>query len=303
VSQSDFTHALNSALAAAARGLHVFPLTRTKLPAIRSPHRGERPASRCQGECGRIGHGVHDASTDPDAVRELFLAAPWTTGYGIACGRPPHHLIGVDLDVKNGQDGIAALGALAADHEFTVPATVTVTTPSGGLHLWFSGPADVAVPNSVGRPDGGGLAPGVDVRGSGGYLVGPGSRTVSGRYLFESTAPGLPAAAIPSKLLELMTPPRPAPVSRPRRPSTVEATGGQAVSLVRFVLDSTPNGTAGTGRNDRLFWAARKAWETGGRDAQAIIDALVDAAVHVGLPEREAQATVASAARYVGEAR
>ncbi len=88
--------ALALALSAAERGLAVIPLSRTKLPALRSLHRADAPAPvRCHGECGRFGHGVHDATTDPARVRALFAAAPWTTGYGIACGLPPHHLIGV----------------------------------------------------------------------------------------------------------------------------------------------------------------------------------------------------------------
>src|SRR5438309_7480082 len=88
------------AQAAARPALAVIPLTRTKLPAIRSPHHGDR-TSRCRGECGGFGHGIHDATTDPDTVAALFDAAPWATGYAIACGRPPHHLIGIDLDVKH----------------------------------------------------------------------------------------------------------------------------------------------------------------------------------------------------------
>lgn len=281
--------ALDNALAAAARRLAVIPLSRTKLPAIRSPHRGERPPSRCLGECGRPGHGVHDATTDPDRIRALFAAAPWATGYGIACGVAPHHLIGIDLDVKHGLDGVEALAALAAEHGFSVPDTVTVLTPSGGRHLWLSGPPDVVVPNSIGR-QGGRLAPGIDVRGGGGYLVGPGSVTTRGRYVLAPGTPGLPAAHVPSALLYLLTPPPPGrraaeghgPVSR-----------RQALALVNFVLE----GTEGE-RNGRLFWAACRAYENGhGPDLAA---ALVDAAVHTGLTEREAAATVASAEQQTG---
>ncbi|NEB86509.1 bifunctional DNA primase/polymerase, partial [Streptomyces anulatus] len=168
------TLALAHALAAAGRGLPVFPLSATKLPALRSPHRGEQPPAHCRGECGLPGHGVHDATTDPSAVRALFAAAPRATGYGIACGRAPHRLIGIDLDVDPayGSDAAGALRQLALQHLFTIPPTVTVLTPSGGRHLWLTGPADATVPNSAGR-----LAPGIDIRGSGGYLVGPGSVT------------------------------------------------------------------------------------------------------------------------------
>ena len=115
------TLALAHALSAAERGLAVIPLSRTKLPALRSPHRDDPTAPPCHGECGRFGHGVYDASTDPRRIRELFAAAPWATGYGIACGLDPHHLIGVDLDTKSGTDSSAALRELALRHLFTIP--------------------------------------------------------------------------------------------------------------------------------------------------------------------------------------
>ncbi len=158
------TTALTHALIAAGRGHAVIPLTRAKLPAVRSPHHADQTVgSPCRGACGRPGHGIHDATADPLAVRRLFAAAPWATAYGIACGVSPHHLIGIDLDTKHGADGLTALQLLADEHRFTLPPTVTVRTPSGGHHLYFSGPPTPAVPNSAGR-----LAPGIDIRGTGG---------------------------------------------------------------------------------------------------------------------------------------
>ncbi|MFI9343131.1 bifunctional DNA primase/polymerase [Streptomyces sp. NPDC052773] len=273
------TLALAHALSAAERGLAVIPLSRTKLPALRSPHRLDPVPLPCHGECGRFGHGVYDASTDPDRVRALFAAAPWATGYGIACGLPPHHLIGIDLDTKSGTDASAALRELALRHLFTIPPTVVVTTPSGGRHLWLTGPPDVVVPNSAGR-----LAPGIDVRGAGGYLVGPGSRTEHGAY---GTAPGtahLPPATCPPALLRLLLP----PPHTPTRPSPSSGDHGQG--LIHFVL-SAHRGQ----RNTRLFWAACRAYENGiGPD---LVAPLVDAACTTGLTEREARATIASAAR------
>jgi hypothetical protein len=273
------TLALAHALSAAERGLAVIPLSRTKLPALRSPHRLDPVPLPCHGECGRFGHGVYDATTDPDRVRALFAAAPWATGYGIACGLPPHHLIGIDLDTKSGTDASAALRELALRHLFTIPPTVVVTTPSGGRHLWLTGPPDAVVPNSAGR-----LAPGIDVRGAGGYLVGPGSRTEHGVY---GTAPGtahLPPAPCPPALLRLLLPP-------PRTTARSSASpGGHGHGLVQFVL-AAHRGQ----RNTRLFWAACRAYETGiGPD---LVAPLVDAARTTGLTEREARATIASAAR------
>jgi hypothetical protein len=304
------TLALAHALSAAERGLAVIPLSRTKLPALRSPHRDDPAPGPCHGECGRFGHGVYDASTDPARIRELFAAAPRATGYGIACGLPPHHLIGVDLDVRPATDSSitgstapstapsigsstgssiatpvdssVALRELALRHLFTIPPTVVVLTPSGGRHLWLSGPPDTVVPNSAGR-----LAPGIDIRGAGGYLVGPGSRTGHGVY---TTAPGtahLPPATCPPALLRLLLPP-----PRPHR-STSPPAGNHGQSLVQFVLAAHEGQ-----RNTRLFWAACRAYEDG--IGPTLVDALVDAALNTGLTEREARATIASAARMTG---
>ncbi|WP_199549057.1 bifunctional DNA primase/polymerase [Streptomyces sp. N35] len=273
------TLALAHALSAAERGLAVIPLSRSKLPALRSPHH-EDPvdAPQCHGECGRPGHGVYDASTDPFRIRELFAAAPWSTGYGIACGLPPHHLIGIDLDTKADTDSSALLRELALRHLFTIPPTVVVMTPSGGRHLWLSGPPDIVVPNSASR-----LAPGIDVRGAGGYLVGPGSRSEHGVY---STAPGtahLAPAPCPRALLRLLTPP-------PRTKAPPAGGSHQGRGLIQFVL-----GARVGQRNTRLFWAACRAYENGIGDDLA--RHLTDAAVRTGLTEREARATIASAAR------
>ncbi|EGX56421.1 hypothetical protein SZN_27951 [Streptomyces zinciresistens K42] len=276
------TLALAHALSAAERGLAVLPLSRTKLPALRSPHRDDPTPTPCHGQCGRPGHGVHDASRDPARIRELFAAAPWATGYGIACGLPPHHLIGIDLDTKSGTDSSAALRELALRHLFTIPPTVVVLTPSGGRHLWLTGPPDLVVPNSASR-----LAPGIDIRGAGGYLVGPGSRTGHGVY---RTAPGtshIVPAPCPRALLRLLLPPPRAPYSTP------PAAGDHGRGLVQFVLAAHEGQ-----RNTRLFWAACRAYEDG--IGPALVDALVEAALDSGLTEREARATIASAARMTG---
>ncbi|WUO81631.1 bifunctional DNA primase/polymerase [Streptomyces caniferus] len=272
--------ALAHALLAAERGYPVIPLTRNKLPALRSPHRGHPEVPPCRGECGRLGHGVHDASTDPLTVRRMFAAAPWATGYGLACGRPPHHLIGIDLDTKNGADGLTALRFLAEQHGFPIPPTVTVLTPSGGRHLWLTGPPSPTIANSVGR-----LAPGIDIRGAGGYLVGPGSLTARGRYALAPGAPHRPAPA-PDALLALLTAPPPAA----RRESPYGVPPQPAAALVRFVRAS-PVGQ----RNARLYWAACRADESG--LGQELAARLTEAARHTGLSAQEARATIASAAR------
>lgn len=315
--------ALDHALAAASRGLAVFPLSRTKHPALRSPHRASEASSAapgspsapgplpCRGECGLYGHGVHDATSDPDEVRALFTAAPWATGYGIACGRRPLHLVGLDLDVKHGTDSLFGLKRLAREHGFAVPETTTVLTPSGGRHLWLRAPHDITVPNSAGR-----LAPGIDVRGHGGYLVGPGSATTCGTYRLAPGSLTRRPAPVPPTLLPLLLPASPAQrygLGPGRTHSdgngngpapghgggygndnghghghSYEEDGGPSTALLHFV-----RGAAVGQRNARLFWAACRAYETG--RGEELAEALVDAAVTTGLPAHEARSTVVSA--------
>lgn len=79
------------------------------------------------------------------------------------------HLAGcfvLDLDRKNGKDGLAELAKLAEAHGFDIPDTLVVETPSGGLHIYLAGEAA----NSADK-----IAPGIDVRGRGGYVLAPGS--------------------------------------------------------------------------------------------------------------------------------
>ncbi|MFD6426020.1 bifunctional DNA primase/polymerase [Streptomyces sp. NPDC060198] len=292
------TLALAHALNAAERGLPVIPLNSARLPALRSPHPGGAARTACTGQCGLPGHGVRDATADPAAVRALFAAAPDVAGYGIACGQGPHRLIGIDLDADTpgpapatgpapaaGAEAHAdgALRQLALQHLFTIPPTLTVLTPAGGRHLWLSVPAEVVVAGSASR-----LAPGVDVRGTGGYLIGPGSLTPHGTYRLAPGTAHLPPAPCPRTLLRLLAPPvRPA-----RRTGGARAPRGpeDGEGLVHFVLAAR----AGE-RNTRLFWAACRAYESGLGDALAA--ALTEAAVRSGLPVHEARATLASAAR------
>ena len=134
---------LTSALSLAARGYRVFPLKPGDY----------RPAVE----------GWKDlATTDEAVIRKVWSKRDYNIG--VACG---HGLLVVDVDMKKGKDGLASLKALGVE-----PEGFVVRTPTGGLHVYYDGP-DVA--NSVGR-----LGPGLDVRSSGGYVVGPGSILAEG---------------------------------------------------------------------------------------------------------------------------
>lgn len=286
---------IQTAHAAARHGFAVFPTGSKKWPAIKSAHpKGDPARGRCHGECGRLGHGVYDATSDPQRLDELFAAAPWATGYGVACGIAPHYLIGLDLDRKNGDDGVAEFEVLAARLGFQVPVTFTVVTPSNGLHLWLSAPAEVTVANSVRK-----LAPGIDVRSAGGYLVGPGSCTTAGRY--DAEAFGITVAAVPTSLLELLLT-KPQQDVPARRTSAV--TGSARINGLLTTVLAAREGQ----RNSTLYWAACRAAEAvreGSLGAADARDLLLDAATDpsVGLDWGEAERTVASAFGSAGVAR
>ncbi|MFD8521022.1 bifunctional DNA primase/polymerase [Streptomyces capillispiralis] len=279
--------ALDNALRAAALGYAVAPTTINKIPAIPSPH---DKGHNCKGQCGQPGHGVYDATTDPAHVRRLFGLAPKAVGYLVAC---KGQLVGLDIDRKDGVDGCATLNRLAREYGFEIPQTTTICTPSGGFHLWLTAPEGVTVPNSVGR-----LGPGIDVRGTGGYVVGPGSTGRTGEYTFHPKLGYVDPQPVPEALLKLMLPP--APVVRPQRrviPTSGDAAGRALEGLVRVVLTAPPKT-----RNSRLYWAARKAWAhvADGHLAAGDVEAeLIGAAIQVGLSDGEARRTVASASRGV----
>jgi hypothetical protein len=99
-------------------------------------------------------HGCKDATFDADRIREWWEQIP-DANIGIATG---HGFFVVDLD------GPAA--ALWADAN-ELPDTLTAITAKG-RHLFYALPPNTSVRNSAGQ-----VAPGVDIRGTGGYVVAP----------------------------------------------------------------------------------------------------------------------------------
>src|SRR5262245_11531725 len=132
---------LSTALALAAKGLAVFPCrARTKKPA-------------CP-------HGCLDATHDAATIESWWRGDP-NYNVAIATGAPSGVFV-IDVD---GDDGEAALRKLEAEHGM-LPPTVEVIT-ARGRHLYFKMPAH-PVPCSVDK-----IAPGIDVRGDGGYVLAP----------------------------------------------------------------------------------------------------------------------------------
>jgi hypothetical protein len=141
-------------------------------------------------------HGFKDASRDPDLVRVMF-DRPGAHMIGVPTGEVSD-LVAIDLDVKNGAAGLEWLAANA----HRLPRTRQHGTRSGGRHLLFRYPPGRSIRNSASK-----IAPGVDVRGSGGYVIVPPS---DGYTIADDAMP----APMPGWLVELLDPPqaaRPAP--------------------------------------------------------------------------------------------
>ncbi len=263
---------LRSALELASRGWHVFPCaTGTKRPALR-------------------GNWQHHATTDPSRIRDWWTHRPYNIG--ISCG--PSGLVVIDLDVPRGAStgtatGATSLAELCQRSAQAYPSnTFTVTTPSGGTHLYFLSPA-TGIPNSASR-----LGPLIDTRADGGYVLAPGSR-VGGRA-YTPTNAMLPAPLPGWIAMALTQPPLPetAPALLPRN---------ETVHLVPYALaalhkETTRVAAAAEGtRNDTLNKAAFNLGQLvagGCLPEAAVTTALADAAGASGLPEREAARTIRS---------
>lgn len=181
----------------------------------------------------------------------------WERNIGAMVGIPTGEQLGawvLDVDVhkdENGNiiDGYEALAAMEAKHG-VLPATATAKTAGGGEHRYFK-----HVPGVRNR---GRLGAGLDVRGSGGYVIAPGSVTAEGKAYkwVDYEGSGLPPLAeAPAWLMELVLPSEPAPVS-----STYQYEQGENAAYVEravlLELDETASVPMGAGRNNRLNQAA-----------------------------------------------
>jgi hypothetical protein len=191
---------LAAARAAAARGGHVLPLW----PFGKVP----------------VEEGWAQAATRADAqLAAWWRERPWAN-VGIACG--PSGIVVIDLDllsepvewhgrrIAHGREALALLAAEAGEPDPL--GTYVVATPHDGEHRYFKLPDGIVVRNSAGDR-GLGLGPGIDVRGSGGYIVAEGSGLwLPGRRLglYRRVRAG-PVAVLPPWLATRLAVPREPP--------------------------------------------------------------------------------------------
>lgn len=210
---------LPALLRLAADGLHLFPIKAgRKNPPL-------------------ITDWEHAASRDPAQIESWHTANPGCN-WGVATG--PSGLVVVDLDVKKGKNGRATLFDLEIEHG-TIPASLRVSTPTGGEHVYLRGRAA----SSVER-----LGNGVDTRGVGGYVVAPGSVVDGMPYTVVSN--GVVADA-PTWVVQLAG----APIERKADAAPVVETEGKFAQAAAWLRTAEP-AVEGAGGNGATFKVAAR---------------------------------------------
>lgn len=156
---------LDVALECARRGWPVLPVRLNKSPLTR--------------------RGVYHATHDPDKATALFESLPAATGYGIATGRVSGIAV-LDIDTDEG---------VAEAERRGLPPTLTVKT-GRGWHYYYRLPKGVKLASRD-------IAPGLELKAEGRYVVGPGSAHPNGGSY--EVARDLPIAEAPPWMLEITT--------------------------------------------------------------------------------------------------
>ncbi|MBE1488861.1 bifunctional DNA primase/polymerase [Plantactinospora soyae] len=277
---------LRAALEYAAAGVPVLPLhTPTGAGCTCGGSDCDRPGKHPRWHRSLLRHGLHDASTRPELIRQWWTRWPEAN----VAARTGVRFDVCDVDVP---DGVSALRSLVSEHTISGPV---VRTGSGGWHVYL-------------RPTGAGnrtaLLPGVDWRGVDGYVVAPPSRHASGRRYRWVRPPDVPLDDCPTELANLLFPPAPSGDRRyPGGPAGVgervhhpERYASAALAAEAGIVASAVAGT----RNSTLYLAAYRLGQLAAvrlLDDHEITVVLGDAARHAGLGRQEISRTIRSGLR------
>lgn len=166
-----FSFIAEIAIGYARRGWSVFPLK----PGSKEPYPGTQ--------------GFKDASNNEHTIRLLFQGKP-DANIGIATGSASGIWV-LDVDKKSG--GVETLTDLI-EKNGPLPQTLGVHTPTGGFHFYFT--YDPKRPKRS-RAN---IAPGLDIRADGGYIVAPPSvHPNGGKYLWAHEAGDAEASQEPTE--------------------------------------------------------------------------------------------------------
>lgn len=276
-----------AALSYAARNWPVFPVA-----GIVSGHCSCRAGALCDHPAKHPlnRYGLRAATTERGQIANWWREWPWA-GVGIRTGAPSG-LVVVDIDPAHG--GLQTIDDLVRSGQLPSATlqTLSVRTGGAGHHLFYQHPR-VDVPNTTGQLPRLGPAPGLDLRGDGGYIIAPPSAHISGlRYQWEAGNPEpvpLPTWAGPA-------PPAPRPPAPP-----IPAVGESRIAkYAEAALRNETAAVASAAEGQRNHVLNRAAYKLGTLVGAGVLDAghvettLNEAATSAGLGPRETVATIRS---------
>ena len=222
------------------------------------------PVFPCSGKRPCVSGGFKSATTDLNQITQWWQQFP-QANIGSPTGANSFVL---DIDPPHGEESLALLES----QNSPLPETLTQRTGSGGRHLFFIQPADVEIRNSASK-----IGKGLDIRGTGGYIILPPSVHASGdsyQWINECS----PAEA-PPWLVELILNGS-ASNSQTKQPTYVQS------------LLKAEKGT----RNDSLNKVAFRVGKdiASGKADGGNVEAIAKAALQTGLGPKEVQRTLQS---------
>ncbi|MFI7066985.1 bifunctional DNA primase/polymerase [Kribbella sp. NPDC050124] len=231
-----------------------------------------------------------------DHARPLASRALDHASFLQRCDRQPKHPDDTPPEpwrTRGAANGADVLALLAADYSTNPGAlldTYTVTTPTGGHHLYCRQPTDIQLGNSAGR-----LGWKIDTRGHGGYVVGAGSTTPTGHYRTHTTTP---PQRLPDWITAILdtTPPGTANTALSGTTPDLRNVSAYTLAALAGEIDNVLAAVPGQ-RNDTLNRAAFALGQLIGAqllDHNTAYDELVSAADRIGLPRAEAERTITS---------
>lgn len=235
-------------------------------------------------------HGLNDASNDEPAILAWWREHP-QANIGVSCG--PSGLLVIDVDHPAGAE---SWHRLCAEDGIAV-RTVVSLTPAGGHHEYFAAPQGLAAKNSAGR-----LAPNLDVRTAGGYVIAPPSRHPNGGIYRWAPGQGpgeVPLAPLPEPLVRRLAALAGAgegnTIASRRRGQVrdIRRYGQAALQREAQMVRQAPEGT----RNDRLNRAGFCLGRLVAQGALApaeVEEELAYAAIRAGLPPGDVARTIRS---------
>lgn len=250
-------------------GWAIFPVSRNKVPLVKG--------------------GCHAATTMQDQIDAWADEFPWAN-VAVACG-DVNGIAVLDVDYPEGVDCLARI--FEQDFE-PFGETIEAATPSGGRHYYFIQP-DVTLKNRAGH-----IAPGLDIRSTGGSIIAPPSMHRSGRRYEWVNSPDrwcsdgfVMPAPMPYWLrmkaaAEKPVDPVKARASRARPPSS---NPHKVLDMEETELRQARPGTRNYALNKAAFVFGQFAAENAVGEAEAEAR-LMAAALSIGLTDREALPTI-----------